>query len=160
MGFSLFVVVLLGVCIGGIVWQKSLGAKASSPEYVDVDLPLDTIVAVGGRATSSVVGRVLNRGAVPAERDGAGGASWRVRSKGGVLVMQVVPDAGGRGYRVSGWAEELTPAQYGTGFRSGILALAFAITNRIYAALGVPHAPLVLIRQRKRAFRALTREAV
>jgi hypothetical protein len=159
MGFSLSVLVLLGVCIGGMLWQKSLGAKASSAEYVDVDLPLDIIVAVGGRATSSVVGRVLNRGAAPAEPDGAGGASWRARSKGGVLVMRVVPDGGGRGYRVSGWAEELAPAQYGTGFRSGFLALSFAVTNRLYAALGVPHAPLILIRQRKRAFRALTREA-
>ena len=160
MGFSLFMLVLLGAGIAGVVWQKSLGARISSPEYIDVDLPLDTIVAVGGRATSSAFSRVVGRGAVPTEQDGGGGVSWRVRSKGGVLVMQVSPAADGRGYRVAGWAEELAPARYGANVRSGFLALAFAITNRIYDLLGVPHAPNILIRQRKRAFRALSREAV
>jgi hypothetical protein len=158
-GFCVVVLVLLGIVVAGIAWQKALGTRISTPEYIDVELPLDTIVAVGGRATSSVLRRALGGGAVPAEQDGSGGVSWRVRSKGGVLIMQVRPALDGRGYRVSGWAEELTPAQYGRNARSGLFALSFAIMNRIYEALGVAHAPSILIRQRKRAFRALARAA-
>ncbi|MFF7332338.1 hypothetical protein ACIQU5_23465 [Streptomyces sp. NPDC090306] len=156
MGFSLVVLVLLAVFVGGIAWQKSLGTRISTPEHVDVDLPLDTIVAVAGRATRPLAARALGRGTVAAENDGRE-ATWRVRSKGGVLVMRVRPVGGARGYRVTGWAEELTPAHYGTNTRSGVFALGFAITNRIYEALGVAHAPGVLIRQRRRAFQALAR---
>ncbi|MYS18867.1 hypothetical protein GA0115240_101425 [Streptomyces sp. DvalAA-14] len=155
MGFSLFLLLLLALVVVGVGWLKHLTTRISTPAYVEVDLPLDTVVAVAGRATSSVITRTLGRKPFAAERT-ARGAKWQVSSKGGVLAMEVRPIGAG-GYRVTGWAAELTPAHYGSAMRPGPMALGFAVMNRVYAAVGVAHAPSILIRQRKRAFRALER---
>ena len=151
------IVLLLIALVGSLGLLKYLGTLAMRPTEIEVGgLPLDRIVEVGTRASHSWARRLLGR--PNAGRTPDGGAEWTIRTGAGVMGVRVSPTPGG--YRVVAHALTMRIAQH-----EGWINLdsdwgkAKLLTNWLFAALGIPHNPRKLLRQRKRVFRAITRAA-
>jgi hypothetical protein len=151
-----FLVILVLIIIAGMGWTKYQGTKALTFTHVDVaGLSLDEIVAIGGKASGSLTGR-LTGNTPTARRTGNGGAEWQAQVQGNVMEFSVQPLPGGRGYRVGGVATLMRIAQVRMGSNQGIWGLSKAISNAIYRVLGIPHNPSALVRRRNRVLRAIT----
>ncbi|HEU5028563.1 MAG TPA: hypothetical protein VFV01_26865 [Spirillospora sp.] len=158
--FWLVVLGFVAISAATIVYAKRRAATAMARRYVDAAVPVPQALEVGVKASGSLLHRVAKTGGRLESMSGraeviplGGGAhEWRVRSKDGVVIFQVVPHGGGS--RVEGWADEVTIAQFGT-TATGIFGLGFALGNALYRALGVPRNPGRLIRRRRRVFRAV-----
>lgn len=156
-------VFLVLIAVGGIVWLKYQGGRAMNMIYTDVrHLTLNEIVDVGTRASGSFLQRAVTAGGrldrtlgrVPVRATDAGDAEWEITSRGGVMAITVTKLPEEPGYRVGGAASAMRIAQRSTSF-GGIWGMSTAMTNAIFAALGVPHNPGRLIRQRKRVLQAV-----
>ena len=151
------IVVLLLALAGSLGLLKYLGSLAMRPAEIEVDgVPLELIIDVGTRASHSWARRLLGR---PNARPmPGGGAEWTVKTGAGVMGVRVSPTP--TGYRVVAHALTMRIAQH-----EGWINLdsdwgkAKLLTNWLFAALGIPHNPRKLLRQRKRVFRAITKAA-
>lgn len=157
------IVFLMLIVIGGIIWLKYQGGRATSMIYTDVRcLTLSEIIDIGTRASGSFLQRAVTAGGrldrslgrVRVRATGDSDAEWEITSRGGVMAITVTKIPGKPGYRVGGAASVMRIAQRSTTF-GGIWGMSTAITNAIFAVLGVPRSPGRLIRQRKRVLQAV-----
>jgi hypothetical protein len=163
-GFVIVVLAVIAFYAAFFTYQKMRANQILSPQYVEVSLPVDTVLMVGTKASGSLLHRLARSGGrledatnrPVVERTDEGAYEWRVRSKAGVLAFQAVELAGN--VRVTSAAEELEIAQYGTNL-TGLMGVGFAIANSFYRATNMPRDPVSLNRCRKRVFRALLNAA-
>lgn len=123
--------------------------------HVDVTgLTLEEIVAIGGKASRSLAGR-LTASTPTARRTARGGAKWQVQIQGSVMEFSAEPLPDGPGYRIGGAATLMRIAQTRVGSDQGLWGLSKAMTNALYRVLGIPHNPAALVRRRNRVVRAI-----
>jgi hypothetical protein len=153
----LLIVVLLLILVGSLALLKYLGTPAMRPAEIEVGgLPPTQIIDAGTRSSHSWARRLLGR--PNARQTPDGGAEWTIRTGAGVMGVRVIPTRDG--YRVVAHALTMRIAQH-----EGWINLdadwgkAKLLTNWLFAALGIPHNPRKLLRQRKRVLRAISRAA-
>ena len=159
-----FLIVLLLLFAGIIVWLKVQGSRAAAPLYVDVSrLDLNGVVHVGTRSAGffgsrakvgGTVDRHISRPAVRKTADGL--ATWDVKSSAGVLTFRVEQGPANKGLRVVGFAGEQRLAVRNSA-ATGIWGMSSAITDGLARLLGIPRNPGRLLRQRKRVLAAIVR---
>jgi hypothetical protein len=151
---ALIIIVLLVVGIMG--YQKFRGMQALTFTYVDVTgLSLAEVAEVAARASGGLAGRLT--GGKPVARRVDDGAEWQVQIQGSVMAFTVTTLPNGSGYRVGGAATKMRIARTTIGSNSGIWGLSKAISNGIYAILGIPHNSPALVSRRRRVLRAVAR---
>jgi len=153
----MILIVVLVVLAAPLALLKYLGTLALRPAEIEVaGLSLDQIVEVGTRSSHNWARRML--GKPSANRTADGGAEWTIRTGAGVMGVRVSRSP--VGHRVVAQALTMRIAQH-----EGWINLdttwgkSKLLTNWIFAALGVPHNPRKLLRQRKRVLRAITKAA-
>lgn len=152
----MILIVLLVLLVVPLALLKYLGTLALRPAEIEVaGLTLDQIVEVGTRSSHNWARRMLGR---PSANRTADGAEWAIRTGAGVMGVRVSRTPAG--HRVVAQALTVRIAQH-----EGWINLdttwgkSRLLTNWIFAALGIPHNPRKLLRQRKRVFRAITKAA-
>lgn len=153
----MILIVLLIALIGSLALLKYLGTLAMRPIEIEIgDLTLDQIVEVGTRSSHNWARRLFSRPS--ARRTADGGAEWTIGTGAGVMGIRVSPTPAG--HRVVAQALTMRIAQHEGWIHTDTdWGRAKLLTNWIFAALGIPHDPGKLLRQRKRVFRALTKAA-
>jgi hypothetical protein len=150
----IFLLIIVLIVVAGLAYQKWRGTQALTFTHVDVaGLTLDEILAVGGKASGSLAGRLT--GSRPAARRTRDGVEWQAQIQGSVMSFSAQPLPGGSGYRVGGAATKVRMAQTRIGSNQGIWGLSKAISNAIFMALGIPHNSPALVRRRKRVLSAI-----
>ena len=160
---AVFIIILLLLFAGAVVWLKVQGNRAATPEYVEVRrLDVNGIVSVGTRSAGFLGSRTRAGGAAdrlvsraPVRKTADGLVAWDVASDAGVLTFQVekAPDGGLRVVGAAGvqrLAVRNSPAD-------GVWGLSSAITDALARMLGIPHNPGRLLRQRQRVLTAIAR---
>jgi hypothetical protein len=150
----IFLILVLLAFAGGLGYQKYRGNQALTFTHIDVTgISLEQIVAVGGKASGSLAGRLT--GNTPGARLADGGAEWQANVQGSVMSFRVDPLPGGQGYRVGGAATTMRIGQTRIGSDNGIWGLSKAMSNALFRMMGIPHNAPALIRRRKRVLRAV-----
>jgi hypothetical protein len=161
---AVFLIILLLLFVGIIVWMKILGNRAATPEHVDVKrLDAQEIARIGTRSAGFLGSRTKAGGKAdrlvsraPLRKTADGLVAWDVRSDAGVMTFQIEPGPDGRGLRVVGAAGEQRLAVRNSS-ADGIWGLSSAITDGLARMLGIPHNPGRLLRQRQRVLAAIAR---
>lgn len=151
----MILILFLVLLIAPLVLLKYLGSRALRPVEIEVSgLTLEQIVDVGTRSSHSWARRLLGR--PDAQNTADGGAEWLIRSGAGVMGVRVTPSPSG--YRITAHALTMRIAQHEGWINLGTdWGRAKMLTNWLFAALGIPHNPRKLLRQRGRVLRAITR---
>jgi hypothetical protein len=157
MAGTIFIVIILLVCVAGLGYLKFRGIQALTFTHIDLTgLSLDEIVAIGGNASRSLGDRLTGR--TPAARRAGSGAEWSVGVRHSVMAFSVKPLPDDKGYRVGGVATKMRVAQVNFGSDRGYWGWSKAMTNGIYRMLGIPENAPGLVRLRKRVLRAIANE--
>jgi hypothetical protein len=149
--------ILLGVVtfyIAYFIWMKYRANLAASPRWLEVPLPPRETAAVAANACGNWLQRKAGPPPVSIESDGS--YLWYMTSSAGRVVFRVAELERGRGSRIESWADEIVIAQVSG---RGAMPLAVALTNSFYRATGMPKKPATLLRQRRRALRAVAHAA-
>jgi hypothetical protein len=150
----IIVILFLLLFVAAMGYQKFRGTQALTFTHVDIsDLTLEEVIAVGTKASGSLVGRLT--GGTPNVRRVNDGAEWQAQIQGSVMAYRVMPLPNGAGYRVGGVATKMRIAQTRIGSNQGIWGMSKAMSNGLMAILGIPHNSPALVRRRNRVLRAV-----